>query len=192
MYKKFKKITNISIFISMLFIFIGILLILFPETSLNVLGYSLAIALMIIGGYLIGLDMRLKEYILVDLFPAGVLFVILGIIMIIHPNILAIIIPIVLGIYFILTSSFSLKLSSTLRSVDSSKWILTFLISVLAIICGIILIANPFQTSITITIFIGIIMIIYAICNIIDMLYYKKYIDEILKNYKKNIKIIEG
>ena len=69
--------------------------------------------------------------------------------------------------------------------------ILTIILTILSIICGIVLIANPLDSSIAIALFAGIILIVYSITGIIDMLLFKKNIHDLVKEWKKNIKIIE-
>ena len=96
-----------------------------------------------------------------------------------------------LGTYFILDSIFKLKVITFLRRIDNTSWILTLLLTILSIICGIVLIANPLDSSIAIALFAGIILIVYSITGIIDMLLFKKNIHDLVKEWKKNIKIIE-
>ena len=56
------------------------------------------------------------------------------------------------------------------------------------IICGVILIINPAGTIILITTFIGIILIVYSISNIIDMSIFKSKVKEIDKYFDKLLK----
>lgn len=55
------------------------------------------------------------------------------------------------------------------------------LIGILDLIAGIIIIINPFEASISLTIFIGIMLIVHAICNIIDITTLKLNIKKIKK-----------
>lgn len=111
--------------------------------------------------------------------------------MLIYPNTLSIIIPIVLGTWVIITSILKLRLAISLRNFKNTPWILILIISILSIICGFILILNPTITSITLTLFIGIMIIVYAISDIIDMIVLKKQVKNLAKYFKENIKIIE-
>ena len=192
MLKKLNTFINYSILISILLTILGIVMIIFPKTSLNTFAIILAIFLIIGGIYLIILDIRMHENLIpVDTLFQGILSIIVGILMFIYPDTLSIIIPIALGTWFILGSIVKLRISLPLRYIDSSLVTITIILSILSIICGIVLIINPTITSITITLLAGITLVIYSISDIIDMIIFKKNIKEIVKNFKKNIKVID-
>ncbi len=192
MLKKLNTFINYSILISILLTILGIVMIIFPKTSLNTFAIILAIFLIIGGIYLIILDIRMHENLIpVDTLFQGILSIIVGILMFIYPDTLSIIIPIALGTWFILSSIVKLRISLPLRYIDSSLVTITIILSILSIICGIVLIINPTITSITITLLAGITLVIYSISDIIDMIIFKKNIKEIVKNFKKNIKVID-
>lgn len=192
MKKKLNSFINSSICVSIMFIVLGIIMVIFPKTSLTVLSISLSILLILNGIYLIIIDVKLNDrFIPIDMLPTGILSILLGAIMLIYPNTLSIIIPIVLGTWVIITSILKLRLAISLRNFKNTPWILILIISILSIICGFILILNPTITSITLTLFIGIMIIVYAISDIIDMIVLKKQVKNLAKYFKENIKIIE-
>lgn len=192
MLKKFNQIINEAIGISVIFLLLGVIFLIYPNISIQVVAYLIAFILIGSGIYLIGLEFynRIVFFPMDTLFN-GIISVILGTIILIYPNIFQIIIPIMLGIYFILDSIFKLKIVTLLRRIDNTSWVLTLLLTILSIICGIVLIANPLDSSIAIALFAGIILIVYSITGIIDMLLFKKNIHDLVKEWKKNIKIIE-
>ena len=61
----------------------------------------------------------------------------------------------------------------------------------LSLICGVIFIIHPIASSKIITSTFGIIVICYAICDIVDMAMFKKYINDIVKTIKKHLTFIE-
>lgn len=195
MIKKLNKLLTSSIIISLLFLIIGLIIIIYPENSIKVLSILLAIFLIINGLYLIIIGADIRNIFFIDFFPTGILSLLLGILMILYPNTLSIIIPITLGIWFIWISIFKLRLSISLKNIDEPAWILTIITSILSIICGLILIFNPISSSIAITMFTGAIIIIYAISDLIDMIVFKKNVNKIVKHFKKSypkaIKIID-
>ena len=192
MLKKFNQIINEAIGISIIFLLLGIIFLIYPNISITVVAYLIAFILIGSGIYLIGLEFTNRIiFFPMDTLFNGIISVILGTIILIYPNIFQIIIPIMLGTYFILDSIFKLKVITFLRRIDNTSWILTLLLTILSIICGIVLIANPLDSSIAIALFAGIILIVYSITGIIDMLLFKKNIHDLVKEWKKNIKIIE-
>lgn len=192
MIKKLNSFINSSICISIMFIIIGIIMVLTPKMSLEILGVILSVILIINGIILMITDIKLNNnFIPVDILPASILSILLGIMMLIYPNILSIIIPLILGTWFIMTSIFKIRLTLYLSKIKNTPWILLMLISILSIVCGFILILNPIDSSVAITLFIGIVIIVYAISDITNMIVLKRNIKNLTKYFKENIKIIE-
>ena len=192
MIKKLNSFINSSICISIMFIIIGIIMVIMPKMSLEILGVILSIILIINGVILMITDIKLNNnFIPVDMLPASILSILLGIMMLIYPNILSIIIPLMLGTWFIMTSIFKIRLTLYLSKIQNTPWLLLMLISILSIVCGFILILNPIDSSVAITLFIGIVIIVYAISDIINMIVLKRNLNKLTKYFKENIKIIE-
>lgn len=192
MLKKLNRLINSSIFFSILLVLLGIAMCFLPQASLKVFSYILAILLIINGLSQIILDFKMRNYFIVfnQLLPS-ILSILFGVVICFYPDTLALLIPIVLGIWFIFSSIFKIQLSMSLKNINNS-WILTLLFGIITCICGIVLIINPIFTSITITIFLGIMLIIYSISDIIDMAIFKKHINNIAKYFEEKIKIIES
>lgn len=192
MIKKLNSFINSSICISIMFIIIGIIMVIMPKISLEILGVILSVILIINGVILMITDIKLNNnFIPVDMLPSSMLSILLGIMMLIYPNVLSIIIPLMLGTWFIMTSIFKIRLTLYLSKIQNTPWLLLMLISILSIVCGFILILNPIDSSVAITLFIGIVIIVYAISDIINMIVLKRNIKNIAKYFKENIKIIE-
>lgn len=192
MIKKLNSFINSSICISIMFIIIGIIMVIIPKMSLEILGVILSVILIINGVILMITDIKLNNnFIPVDMLPASMLSILLGIMMLIYPNILSIIIPLMLGTWFIMTSIFKIRLTLYLSKIQNTPWLLLMLISILSIVCGFILILNPIDSSVAITLFIGIVIIVYAISDIINMIVLKRNLNKLTKYFKENIKIIE-
>lgn len=192
MIRKLNQLINSSIGFSILLIILGIVLIIFPKTSLEIISYLISTLLIINGIYLIILEFGTTfRYIPLDTSLNGILSILFGIIMLIYPNMLSIIIPIILGTYFIIASIFKIKLAMHLKNIEKSPWLLTLLLAILSTICGIVLIMNPMNSSITLTLIAGVMLMIYSISDIIDMLVFKKHLNNLVKHLKKSFKIIE-
>lgn len=58
-------------------------------------------------------------------------------------------------------------------------------------LCGVIFILHPLASSEVITSFIGILIMVYALSDIIDMFMFKKHINNVANSFKKNIKVID-
>lgn len=191
MIKEIKNYINLSIITSILFALLGIIIFLFPKTMLNIFSYIVALIAIMLGIYLIILEIKTKNNIFVigsSLF--GSLLLVLGLIIITHPNSFAIIIPLGLGIWFITSSVVKFRFSLVLQKELKGLWLSTLIMTILSIMCGIIFIINPIKSSVIITSSFGLIIIIYAIIQICQMIIFKTNIKKISKIIKEKMKII--
>lgn len=189
MIKKINKFVNLSIIASIIFTIIGLCLIIFPDVSLNIISYIIGGLFLILGIYLFTINYN--SLILTDMIFFGVMMVLLGIILIVYPKIIAQLIPIVLGIWFITDSIIKIRISLSLKEYSDSPWILTLILAIISMLCGIIFILHPLASSEVITSFIGILIMVYALSDIIDMFMFKKHINNVANSFKKNIKVID-
>lgn len=187
-----KKINNFilsSIIVSILFILIGFGMIVFPEISLDVIAYTLATIFVVLGIYLFALDN--KAAYLFDTMLIGVIMIIMGILLFIYPKSFSLLIPIVLGIWIITDSLFKIRISVSLREYEDVPWVLSLILAIISLVCGIMFIINPLASSTVITAVFGSLIIIYAISDIVDMIMFKRYISKIVKIFKDHTKVIE-
>lgn len=189
MLKKINKYFNLSIASSILFIILGIIILIFPKISLSIFSYLIGISAILLGIYLIYLEVRYGSiFTLIDTSLSGILSILLGIIILIYPKTVAIFIPIVLGIWFIMSSFMKLRISYYLKYISSSLYLSTLIMNILSIICGIIFIINPLTSSTVITIYIAILLIISSISNLSEIIILKKNINDIDKHLQKEFK----
>jgi uncharacterized membrane protein HdeD (DUF308 family) len=114
----------------------------------------------------------------------GLFCLIAGILLVMNTNIIATIIPIVIGICMIGMGARKLELAISFKDNAISGWALMLIMSLLTLICGIILIINPIKGAFLAAKSLGIIIVIYAIIDIIDSIAVKE-------NVKKLSKILE-
>ena len=192
MIKKINKYINLSIFTSILFVLFGGVILLFPKTTLSVFSYTTALVLAVVGIYLIVLDIRtMNNLFYIESGLLGVLLLILGFIIIAHPSTLTVLLPVVLGIWFIVSSIIKFKLSAGLRGDNIGLWVLSLLVTILSVLCGVIFIVNPIESSEVITSSFGLIMIIYAVADSIEMIIFKRNINKIAKYVKEKIVLVD-
>lgn len=180
--KKINGLINTTIGVSAVFMGLGILFLLFPETSLDVIRWFIVVVMMIAGVYLIASDFSRKN---VNPFfstiTMGAVLVIIALIFAMYPNIINIF-PIVIGAWFVVSAISSLRFATTLRGTTSGA--LAIITAVLSLICGLLLIFNPWGGQISIMIFAGVMMIIYGISNIVEMVTIKHNIKEVSEAFK--------
>ena len=167
-----KRVIRSSIITSVLLAILGILLIVASEETVISISYIIGGALVLLGAigiidYLRKIKTDLKSEL--DLVYA-IVTIILGVLIIMHPKAIGSVIPFVLGIIIIINSSTKLNYAFQLKSKDNSLWKSTLLVSLLTTICGLILIFNPFTAATLIARIVGIIILVYAILDIISSL----------------------
>ena len=187
MLKSINKYLNESILLSVLFGVIGIILIIWPETSIDTFAYIIGAILLVYGTYNFIDSFTINPIFGLSQMITSILSFIFGTSIFFNTSIFESLIPIVLGIFFIINGSFKARMSFVLKKFDKN-WALSLITSIIMIICGIILIVNPMSTAIMITSIIGIILVVYSISDIIDMFIIKSRIKDFTKYFEKIFK----
>ncbi len=190
MNKLMKKFFTSSLITSTLLILLGGLLIFQSELTLISISF-------IIGGILVGLgilalfrfiiNFRNNKFNELDV-VYGMVTIILGILVISNPKALVSIIPFVLGICIVISSSAKLQYAFELKKNENRLWIMTMVVALLSTICGVVLIFNPFKGANMIMQIIGIFIVIYAVLDIISTITIKRNIASIQSAIESNIK----
>ncbi len=187
--KELFKRTTTSILISSIVAFvIGLVMVAVPNISLQAIGITIGIYAIIHGIALIVLNfMAHNIYIPFYGIMSGILSIIVGLILVAMPNILSTVFAIALGIWIILSSINIISISLTVRKVVSN-WYLWLLLGIVDLLCGIIILFNPFASSISIIVLGGIIIMIHSAISIVDMIMIKKDAKEVAKAIEESLK----
>lgn len=189
MQSKIKRNFNTSLFLSILFVIIGLFLFIKPDTTISIISY-------IIGGFLVlvGIINVYKYFSSEKIYNVfsfnltyGVLLLVGGAFIIFDTSIFANIFNIVLGIWIIVNSVTKFQYGLVLKKVNNADWIYTLLVSLLTFLWGITLLINPFKSALTITQIIGVFIIVYAVLDIIDNFIIRKNVDDITKEIQKDL-----
>ena len=187
------KLLKSSIWSSIALVVLGLLLIFYSELTILSISYVIGGILIAIGvialiKYISNINKDIKNEI--DI-VYGIGTIILGIIVISNPKAIASIIPFVLGILIVINSTAKIDYSFKLRKNKNSIWVSTLVVALIALICGVLLIFNPFAGAEFITKIIGGILLIYAILDIISTVRISKELKETFgkaKDEKKKLK----
>lgn len=157
--KKYDLLTSIVLLI------LGILLLFVPGNIITTIIRIFGIIILVLGLLSI-LNASKNKKNNTDLIY-GILICILGLVFISNPQVIASIIPFILGIWIILRSIFRLQFVSTLRS-TSIDFIKPLVINIITLLLGITLVINPFKGAETLIRIIGIFLIVYSGLDILD------------------------
>lgn len=153
---------------SILLAVLGIVLIAWPTFSVNALGVICGILLILFGG------VKLVGYFSKDLYrlafqydmPFGILLIILGIIMLIHPGNLASFICVVFGLSVLISSLFNIQTALDAKKFGINQWWLIFALSVIAAVWGLILVFRPSEAADVMAVLLGITLLFESAVNI--------------------------
>ncbi len=163
-----KKMFTLSIFSSILFIVIGLLLFFKPGDTLKTISYVIGGLILVFGIFGVARFTKSeKKGLNFDLIYA-ILSFIAGLIIICNPEALASIIPIILGIWIVINSAIKIQYSFYIKSDTSKKWIATLTMSLITLICGIVLLFNPFKAASYVAQAVGLFIIVYAVIDLVE------------------------
>ena len=184
--KKVNTFINSSILVSLGFFVLGVIFLAMPSLSLDIIRWVIAISSLVIGMILVAADLGKKHaYPFFSTAIAGIVLLIIGLVFIRHPRVMDIF-PIILGAIFIVSAFSSGRLTTALRGTNAGRY--ATITTILAVICGVLLIANPWEGNISMMIFAGIMMIIYSLSTFVDMVVLKKNVKELTKELKSFFK----
>lgn len=177
---------NLATVYALLMVFVGLLFIIFPDLVNDVIRWGLAVTL--IGG---GIFVMIKDFTspvklnLASGAVAGALMLVMGMIIAFHPAVLEIV-PILVGIWMIVSSVSSLRLSAAFKNTESTGvFALSVCMSLISILAGVFLIIRPGIGGLAVTSFIGIVIMIYAISSLLDIAVYRKNLNTIADYFKQ-------
>lgn len=182
--KKVKSYLSTAMGYAVLMAILGLVLLVFPDASLNIIRWGLSIGLIIIGIWMIITDITRRS--VLSMFSGaigGVLALVMGFVIILYPRILDII-PILLGVWMIVSSTFSLRLTSSLRGSSSSSYFASLLTNTITILCGIILILNPTDSSVALIALLGVIALVYAASMLVDLIIFRRHLSHVAQFVK--------
>lgn len=154
--------------LSIAYIIVGIILILWPGTAVKAVCYVISAILIIYGAYRIIRYFRsnvAERYNQFDL-AIGIIAAVIGIFILIRPYLFASILPFVIGLCILVDSILKFQNALDLKKSGMNRWQLPMIISIITAVLGVILIINPFGATKTLVTCMGLFFIIDGIANI--------------------------
>lgn len=184
------KTANSFIISSVLVLVVGLVMVIFPEISMETIGIIAAAYMITHGIVLIYLELLANKYYLpFDGILPGVFSILMGVVLCYKPSILPVVFTIIFGLWIIASSINFIKVALHLRN-TRLPWVQILIFGILDLIIGIVLLINPFASTVSIVVFTGIMLIVHSVIDIIDMSIIKKEVKEISKELSKQLKEI--
>lgn len=177
MFEKFLKRSSwTDIVISIIFVLFGALLIAKPDETVGAISIILGVVFIAMG------VLKLVEYYTSEtkedyLLTMALITVILGVIILFGSSTILSLFRIILGVWIIMTGIMDLQIILQWKQVKSPYWTISLLFSMLMMLAGLIILINQ---NILITTM-GIIIVIYAVLDIIDRIIFMCKINDYIK-----------
>ncbi len=184
---RIRKMNITSIIFSIIFILIGSFLLARPEDAIHLVSYALGIILIVWGVISVitfFTDKESQNYLDFG-FIVGVFVLIFGIIILVKPDTIASIIPLLLGIWMLINGVTKLSYSLTLNNNKSA--LSSIIISLIIVLLGILLIINPFQGAKKIVQILGISILVYSLLDLIECFLIKRVMKKVKKIENNNV-----
>ena len=188
-FKRINSLFNISILTSIVILVIGIFLFIQPGTVIRMISIVLGILFLIPG--ITALVDYFKEKNSASL-VIGIITILISLILIVKTDLVASILPFILGIYFVINGISRLQYALELKKQEFANFTVSLVFSILIMLCGVLFIINPFEGAMKITQIIGMFMIIYSVLDISNTVVIKRGIKTAEKDMKNAIIEIEA
>ena len=181
----FNVITLGTIGVDLILIAMSLYFIAYPTVGRESAILIIGIALLICGIYsIVKFIVNPRSFFKFEL-VYGILNIIIGMFAVFKPIDLTNFLTVMVGIWLIITSVFKLPLIIELKKHKDNSWLFDLTVVVLTLVMGIMLIVDPFNGFIALTIYSGIIILMYALIDIVEQMYLRKRAKTILKFFSK-------
>ena len=156
------------IILSVIYIILGVILLIYPSQTIDVICRIIGATAVICGAYMImkfffrGASSILSATGLVF----GIFCLVCGIILIASPDFVKSILPFIIGIVIIIDSAFKLMTSFEIKNTTREGWLGVLVLSVIGLVFGFIIVFNAGATADFIVRIIGVSLIVEAIENL--------------------------
>ncbi|MBQ7566262.1 MAG: DUF308 domain-containing protein [Oscillospiraceae bacterium] len=164
---------------------LGLLMIIFPGQSQNVICIAIGVILCILGILRVVMHFSTDRVVVLGSFAlvAGVALVGLGVLVILHPEVLAAELMLVFGIGLIVSGVMKIQYAIDFARLGVRGWWLELLLAAALIAFGVIVLCNPFATADALMIYVGISLVVSSICDLISVL----RINSLVKDVKSEV-----
>ena len=174
--KMLKELKWEAILTGVLYILLGIVALVVPETMQKTLGYVIGIVLIVAG--LISIICYLlrdaKENYYHNEFVFGLVGMVLGAAVLYKVEVIISLSPFILGILVLFSGCSKLQDAIDLKRLGYGSWIGMLVVAVINIILGIVLICNPFQAAIVLFRVLGVGLIISGVSDCFSTIYFAR------------------
>ena len=187
MKEKVKNLKFNFVVAAILYLALGVVLLVWPDTTSNLICYAIGGVLLLYGvvGIISFLISREKTAALALQLIVGVVAAALGVFFLTQPRLILSILPVLMGLFIIIVSLLSIKRAFEMRGYRYERWWAAFLLALIAIALGLLVLFHPYMTAQTVVMVIGIVFLYVGVCD----LWAIWKVSRAAKEFKKNFPI---
>ena len=173
-----------AVVVSACMLILGIVMLVWPDISAMTVCVILGILCAAAGVYKLVRYFRLGfagVFFRFDL-GAGILYILAGLLLLLHPQDAVTILPMAAGIYILFGSVFDIQIAVEMHRFGLRNWVASLVLGILDTILGFYLLFNPFSGAAALMMAIGICLIIGSVQNLYSVFCISKAIRESKKN----------
>lgn len=167
-----KQFSKSYILVSALYVVLGVVLLVWPGTSVKMICYGLGFAMVVLGityGIIYFTKDNLQGFLQMDL-VIGIVCLAFGVFILLNPTFLATVLPFAMGIILLLGAVVKIQSSWNMRRLKFKKWYLVLICALVIIALGIVLLCNPFKEEKFMILYIGACLILDGLTNLISLI----------------------
>lgn len=174
--KMLKELKWEEILTGVLYILLGIVALVIPETMQKTLGYLIGIVLIVAGAvsmicYLLR-DARDNYY--HNEFVFGLVGIVVGVAVLYKVEVIISLIPFILGILVLFSGCSKLQDAIDLKRLSYGSWVGMLIVAIINIILGIVLICNPFKAAVLLFRVLGVGLILSGASDCFSTIYFAR------------------
>ena len=172
--QKRRRLKPTAAFYGLICVIIGIIDLVNPEKMLNIIAYALGISAIVCGLVFIIVYMArdVKYNLSNNDFLSGLIAVVVGIVILVKWEQFMELVPIVLGVLIIVSGCIKLQDAIDLKKLDHPAFLMMLIVSLVFIVFGSILVANPFKSEIILMRIIGVALIIAGMTDLFTSVFF--------------------
>ncbi len=150
---------------SLITVLVGLIMVFFPVSVTNFLDYIVGGALILIGVFSIAIYIRYGSSSL----AFGIIMILIGAYFLYDTGVVLKIAAFVFGLFILINGIFGFQFSLEAKKMDIPRWKFSMFFSVVNGVLGLIILINPFETTLILITYIGIFMIVSGVLNMFSL-----------------------
>lgn len=186
--KEVKEFSKKYILISALYVVLGAVLLVWPDTSMKMICYGLGFVMVVLGityAIIYFTKDNLAGFLQMDL-VIGIICLAFGIFILLNPTFLSTVLPFAMGIILLLGAVVKIQSAFNMKRLNFTKWYLVLIVALIIVALGIVLLCNPFTEERYMILYIGICLILDGMTNLISLICIQVRVKGLVKLQKEH------